>query len=277
MINCTLTSCTIIILNFEFYQNLSIYHYLLILLISFFSNLFSAVSGGGAGLIQLPALLLFGLPYYQALGVHKIATVALGLGGSIRKKFNLKAYFGIIFQILIFGIPGVILGTSIIKYLSDDYLYILIAIISIIIGTYSLIKPNFGINIIHKRVNYFTLIRFNFLIFIIGILNGSISSGTGLLVTILLIKIFGIDFLNAISITFLTVGIFWNGVGAYFLGKIGILPINILILLILGSFLGGITGSYLSYLKGNKLIKKCFTSLCFLIAFSLFFKSLAAF
>ena len=70
--------------DFYFYNNV------LIFLISFISNTFSAISGGGAGLIQLPALILFGIPYYQALATHKVATVALGLGGSIRNFKYLK-------------------------------------------------------------------------------------------------------------------------------------------------------------------------------------------
>ena len=53
--------------------------------ISLISNLFSAFSGGGAGVIQLPAILLiFNLPFVVALASHKIATVALGLGASLR-------------------------------------------------------------------------------------------------------------------------------------------------------------------------------------------------
>ena len=58
-------------------------------------------------------------------------------------------------------------------------------------------------------------------IFFIGVLNGSVSSGTGLLVTILLIKTFKVDFLKAVSLTFFTVGIFWNAIGAFFLSRIG--------------------------------------------------------
>ena len=53
-----------------------------IFFISLFSNMFSAIAGGGAGLLQLPSLILFGVPYYQALASHKLATVALGIGGS---------------------------------------------------------------------------------------------------------------------------------------------------------------------------------------------------
>ena len=108
-------------------------------------------------------------------------------------------------------------------------------------------------------------------------MNGSISSGTGLLVTILLIKTFGMDFLRAISLTFFTVGIFWNFTGAIILSKIGSLPLNILILLIIGSFTGGYFGAHLSKLKGNILIKKTFTIVCLFVGISLLFKSVMSF
>ncbi len=51
--------------------------------ISFLSNFISALSGGGAGLIQLPALIFFGLPFSKALATHKVASVALGIGASV--------------------------------------------------------------------------------------------------------------------------------------------------------------------------------------------------
>ena len=83
-----------------------------IFLISLISNTFSAISGGGAGLLQLPALILFGVPYYQALASHKFATVALGIGGSLRNYKSLGNDIYIAVQILIFGLPGVIFGAS---------------------------------------------------------------------------------------------------------------------------------------------------------------------
>ena len=50
-------------------------------------------------------------------------------------------------------------------------------------------------------------------------------------------------------------------------------PFNILILLLIGSFTGGYLGAHLSKLKGNKLIKKTFTIVCFLVGTSLLIKS----
>ena len=80
-------------------------------IVSIFSNFISGLSGGGAGLIQLPALLFFGLPFSKALATHKVASVALGLGASVPhiKRSNLEIKY--VLLILTFGIPGVLLGS----------------------------------------------------------------------------------------------------------------------------------------------------------------------
>ena len=248
-----------------------------IFFISFFSNTFSAISGGGAGLIQLPGLILFGMPYYQALASHKFATVALGLGGSLRNYKSLRNDINVARQILIFGLPGVILGTYIVEFISEQYLYLFLGIISIYLALYSFFKSDLGLSSDKNKVCLTHKIRFLIFIFLIGILNGSISSGTGLLVTILLIKTFGMDFLRAISMTFFTVGIFWNFTGAIFLSKISHVPFNILLLLIFGSFIGGYFGAHLSRLKGNMLIKKTFIIVCLSLGISLFVKAVLIF
>ena len=257
--------------DYSFYKSISIF------LISFFSNTFSAISGGGAGLIQLPALILTGIPYYQALASHKFATVALGIGGSLRNFKSLKKDIYVGWQILIFGLPGVILGASIVEFISEQYLYLVLGIVSIILAFYSFLKSDLGLSTRNKKISLSQKIRFLIFIFLIGLLNGSISSGTGLLVTILLIKTFGMDFLRAISLTFITVGIFWNFTGAICLINIASIPLNILILLIIGSFSGGFFGAHLSKIKGNRLIKKSFTVVSLFVGISLFIKSIISF
>jgi len=176
---------TIFLGNFDHSLFKSIY----LFLISFFSNTFSAISGGGAGLLQLPALILAGVPYYQALASHKLATVALGLGGSLRNYKSLGNDITVAWQILIFGLPGVILGSSIVEYISENYLYLILGITSILLAFYSFLKPDLGLSSGINELNLIHKIRFLIFIFLIGFLNGSISSGTGLLVTILLIKL----------------------------------------------------------------------------------------
>ena len=264
---------TILLTNVDHFILKSIY----IFFISFFSNTFSALSGGGAGLLQLPALILSGIPYYQALASHKLATVALGIGGSLRNRKSLGKDISVAWQILIFGLPGVILGSFIVEYISEGYLYFILGIISIFLAFYSFLKPDLGLSSGNNNLNLVQKIKFIIFIFLIGILNGSISSGTGLLVTILLIKTYEMDFLRAISLTFFTVGIFWNFIGAIFLTRIGSVPANILLVLIIGSFTGGYFGAHLSKLNGNVLIKKTFITVCILVGISLLIKSIKGF
>ena len=94
--------------------------------ISLISNLFSAFSGGGAGVIQLPAILLiFNLPFVVALATHKLATVALGLGASLRflkEKTIEKKFF---FESIVIGGPGVIIGASLIGHVDNNVARIL--------------------------------------------------------------------------------------------------------------------------------------------------------
>jgi len=255
----------------------SLHEKIIFFMISFLSNTFSAISGGGAGLIQLPALILSGIPYYQALATHKFATVALGMGGSIRNFKIIKHDIQVLRQLLIFGLPGVVCGTSIVEFISEEFLYMILGIFSMFLAIYSFLKADFGMNSEEKKLNILLKFRFAILIFLIGVLNGSISSGTGLLVTILLIKTFGMDFLRAVSLTFFTVGIFWNAIGAISLSKIGSLSLDLLVILTLGSLMGGFFGAHLSNLKGNKLIKKTFTVVCFLVGVSLMIKSVNIF
>ena len=138
----------------------SLYKYISIFLISFFSNTFSAISGGGAGLLQLPALILSGIPYYQALASHKLATVALGLGGSLRNYKSLKNDIYVGWQILIFGLPGVIFGASIVEFISEKYLYLFLGVISILLAFYSFFKSDFGLSSVNNQLNLIQKIRF---------------------------------------------------------------------------------------------------------------------
>ena len=83
--------------------------------------------------------------------------------------------------------------------------------------------------------------------------------------------------MRAVALTFFTVGIFWNAIGAFYLSKIGSLPINLLFVLLLGSFTGGYFGAHLSNLKGNKMIKNSFTLVCLLVGLSLIIKAIDKF
>ena len=76
--------------------------------------MFSAFAGGGAGLLQLPVLIFLGLPFGIALATHKIASVALGVGATIRHLREGGLRRRIVLYILASGLPGDVLGARLI-------------------------------------------------------------------------------------------------------------------------------------------------------------------
>ena len=109
--------------------------------------------------------------------------------------------------------------------------------------------------------------------FLIGFLNGYLSSGTGLFVTIWMITIFNFTFSVAVAYTLIFVGIFWNGIGGLSLGLTGNIVWIYIPVLILGSLLGGYLGANLSIIKGTKFTKVVFELVSFSVGISLLLKT----
>ncbi|WP_019557929.1 sulfite exporter TauE/SafE family protein [Thiomicrorhabdus arctica] len=245
-----------------------------LLVISLVANLFSALAGGGAGLLQLPALLFLGLPFGTALATHKVASVFLGLGATARHLKTSTFDWSFSLFILVTGLPGVVLGASIILQVEDDIAQGLLGLLTLSLGLYSWLKPELGRTHDHKNRHRSGLVIGGGVLFIIGVLNGSLTSGTGLFVTLWLVRWFGLDYKTAVSYTLVLVGIFWNGSGAVTLGILGNIQWAWLPALILGSLIGGYLGAHLAIIKGNGLVKRSFEVITVLVGLSLMAKSL---
>ena len=252
--------------------NYDIFSQIVLGIISLFSNFISALSGGGAGLIQLPALLFLGLPFSKALATHKVASVALGLGAFIPhlKRTSLKINFA--FLILISGIPGVLLGAYTSSIIPGNFSTTLLGFLTLFLSFYSINQKHLGSSNQKSSINKLRLIIGSFGLFIIGFFNGYLSSGTGLFVTIWMITIFNLSFSMAVAYTLIFVGIFWNGIGALSLGMTGNIIWSYIPVLISGSLLGGYLGAKFSIIKGTKFIKIVFELVSFFVGFSLLVK-----
>ena len=244
---------------------------LLIFVISLFANLFSALSGGGAGLIQLPALIFLGLPFGLALATHKVATIALGLGATARHLKDNKIEPDFALLMVLTGVPGVILGASFILQIPDQTAKLALGILTMGLGIYSFFSPELGQQYQIKNRHVKGYLIGGLILFVIGILNGSLTSGTGLFVTLWLIRWFGFDYKLAVAYTLVFVGLFWNASGAVTLGLLGEIHWLWIPALLLGSAIGGYIGAHLSIVKGNRVIKRSFEIVTLLIGVKLVF------
>ena len=240
--------------------------------ISLISNLFSAFSGGGAGVIQLPAILLiFNLPFVVALASHKIATVALGLGASLRflKEKTIERKF--FFESLFIGGPGVILGASLIGYVDDTIAKISLGLLIILISIYSYAQKEIGLKDSELQFNLKDKVIGLSVMFLIGLVNGSLSAGTGLFFTIWVVVWYGMSYKKAIAYTLIIVGFFYNAIGAITLSTYADIFWLILPALILGSLIGGYLGAHIALSKDNKTIKRVYQIVTLVVGLKLIY------
>ena len=233
------------------------------------ANFFSALSGGGAGLIQFPMLIFLGLPFGIALATHKVASVALGLGATLRhmKESHLERRFSLI--ILGAGLPGVVLGAVTILQIPERAATLALGFLTLSLGIYSVFSPRLGIDHGPKNQHGIALLVGMVGLFIVGFLNGSITSGTGLFLTIWLIRYFGLDYTRAVAYTLILCGLVWNGTGALVLGVLGTVAWGWMPALLAGALIGGYLGSHVAIRKGNVWIKRAFESVTILIGLKL--------
>lgn len=241
----------------------------ILFVVSFVANLFSALAGGGAGLLQLPALIFLGLPFGVALATHKVASVALGVGATLRhlRESSLERRFALF--ILAAGLPGVVLGSSLILHVPGRVAEVALGCLTLGLGIYSLLKKDLGQRAEERNRHPRGMLLGGMGIWFFGLLNGSLTSGTGLFVTLWLVRWFGLDYKRAVAYTLVLVGVFWNGTGAVTLGLLGEIYWLWIPVLILGSLLGGYFGAHLAIVKGNRWIKRSFEVVTLLVGIKL--------
>jgi uncharacterized protein len=237
---------------------------------SLLSNTLASLSGGGAGLLQFPLLIFMGLPFSIALATHKVASVALGLGATATHLKHGRLPIKMVVYLILVGSIGVVIGAHIVVLIPEEIARKMLGVLILAMGGYSRLKKQLGnTEVPINRSRYGLLIGSIFLI-TIGIINGSLAAGSGLLVTLFLVRWFGFSYKQAIALTMISVGFFWNGIGAAAIVTAGAeiywpwLPI-----LLLGSFLGGSLGAVLTKKLSNQVIKIAFEILTLLVGVKL--------
>lgn len=237
---------------------------------SLFANTLASLSGGGAGLLQFPLLIFFGLPFSVALATHKIASVALGLGAAYTHIKNKSFSVSVAVYLICVGSIGVVIGANIVLLIPEDLAQKMLGAMILALGIYSRLKKQLGQEEVQTNRDPLGWCIGGIGLMLIGVINGSLTAGSGLLVTLFLVRWFGYSYKQAVALTMLCVGLFWNGIGGIAVAQAGApiywpwLPV-----LLLGSFLGGSLGAYLTTRYSNKVIKTCFEVLTFAVGVKL--------
>ncbi|CAH6937233.1 putative membrane transporter protein [Vibrio chagasii] len=237
---------------------------------SLVANTLASLSGGGAGLLQFPLLIFLGLPFSVALATHKVASVALGLGAAYTHIKGGMLSWKICIYLIIVGSIGVVVGANIVLMIPDAIAQKLLGAMILALGVYSRLKKQLGQEEQLKNRDIKGWIIGGVGLALIGIINGSLTAGSGLLVTLFLVRWFGFTYKQAVALTMICVGLFWNGIGGIAIVQAGApiywvwLPI-----LLLSSFIGGSLGAVLANRSSNQLVKTAFEILTFAVGIKL--------
>ncbi len=238
-------------------------------LIAIVANWFSALAGGGAGLIQLPILIFMGLPFPLALATHKVATVALGVGATARHLREHHLDRRILLLIVVAGVPGVIAGALFILDVPARQAEIALGLLTLSLALYSWFKPQLGL---HKDGRNRSTAGFAvgaLVLLLIGFANGALSAGSGLFVTLWLVYWFGLDYKTAVAQTLVAVGLGWNGSGALTMSAMAEVQWSWIPALVAGSLVGGYLGAHTSIQAGNLTIKRLYELVTLIVGLKL--------
>jgi uncharacterized protein len=242
---------------------------LLLAVLGFAASFFSALAGGGAGLVQFPALILIGLSFAGAVATHKVAVVALGVGSTLRHAREGGLDWRFVGLMTLLGLPGVVFGTRIALSIPDRPGKIVFGLVNIALGLYSIFRPTLGLERTPKNRDGFGLVLGCVWTFGVGWLTGLVPSGPGVFTTLLFLTWFGCDYRQAVAITMVMVGLLWNSAGAITAGLTGPVAWPWIPALVVGGLAGGYAGAHLGLLRGNRFIKRAYELLTLLMGASL--------
>lgn len=223
-------------------------HELLLLLAGFMAAFVGTMSGGGAGLLSLSALLYLGLPINQAIATNKFGDLGFFLP-AIRnftkaKQINKKA----LPPIIAINVLGAIVGTFLITQLDTGIFKKIVAVILIVIIVSSLINKKYATRERPPRW-YWPYIYFG-----TSVSGGAVGAGTGILSTMTLMYFRGFNALQSMAHSFYA-NAFGSIISLTILLFTGLINYRYGLILLVGNIVGSHFGSKIAIKKGNGFVR----------------------
>lgn len=226
-------------------------------LASFAACFFSALAGGGAGLILLPILILTGLPFINALASHKLAVGFIGIGSTLRYARENLIDWRVFWWNAVLGAPFVVAGTLFATALNQNLMLLIAGLFILVMTLISWLKKSSGVA--HKPdYGRRQIILGSLLLLPIAFYSGWISVASGVFTTLLYVSLLRYDQLHATAMTLAANGLVWNAIGALAHLSLGHIHWEIAPGLVIGAVVGSYLGASLGIRKGNRFLKAVF-------------------
>lgn len=230
--------------------------FLIIFSVTFVATLFSSMAGGGSSIITLPVFLWLGMSYPLAISIQKISGVFWTLPVAYNYLHDRKIDFKFIFFVTFVGLFGTYFGVEFITSFDQEILQFVIGFVILFLVIVTFFRKDIGIHEKHLKSKLKEMLIYP-VSFVLGFYEGIFGGGNGLFFSFAFARLRGLDFVDAIGNYFILAFV-WLVFGSFMLISKGYFDIHYLIPSILGSVLGGYTGSRYAKYKGNKFMKYAF-------------------
>jgi uncharacterized membrane protein YfcA len=234
------------------------YIIVLLCLAAFFAGFIDAIVGGG-GLIQTPVglILLPNLPVSTVIGSLKIPAFSGTSFAAYQYLKRVTINWKILITMMLLAFPAAFLGSTLLTYVSNDFMKPLLLVVLSLLAIYTYAKKNFGqhqARDISPRTQILNAVGISF---VVGFYDGFIGPGTGSFLVVAFIAIMGFDFLHA-SANAKMVNLATNfGSICLFMLK-GKIIWAIALPMAASNAIGGWIGAKLAINRGNKFIRVFF-------------------
>lgn len=229
---------------------------LLIFATSLVATALSAVSGGGAGVINIPVMLALGIPFNLASAAQKAAAACWVLRASYNYLRGQAVDWRFIVVFSGLGLIGAYWGVLAILAISQRHLEIIVGVLILLFVAYFLIRKDAGLlkrpvaSKSKSAVSYLTALP-------LGFYESFFGSGNGILFAAVAVDTRGFDLMEALGYYFV-IAFAWDLFAFLLFAYKGYLDAKVFIPLAVGAILGGEIGTRYAKYKGNRFVRVTF-------------------
>ena len=228
----------------------------LVFAVAFIAALLSSMSGGGAGIILFPSLLLMGFSYPLVAAISAVDSVFWVLPAARNYLKGRKIHWTLIIVFSLVGLIGCYLGVLLLTHINQRILEICVGALIVFLVVYTYFRKGFGMvkQTIYSRTRRAIAYPFSLLL---GFYETVFGSGNGILFTTLTFYTNGFDFIDGLS-HYYVISFSWALFAAILLAKQGYYNVPVMAAAAIGSVAGGYLGSHYAKRKGNAFIRLLF-------------------
>jgi uncharacterized membrane protein YfcA len=230
------------------------------LIIIFFGGAAASAFGaliGGASLINIPLLIVLGLPPHVAIGTDRFGVMGIGWAGLF--EFHRKGFVDYRISFLMAGptLLGSILGANLVFYVPENVLQVIIILTNIFCLLYLILNPDIGLKEKAQSGGGFKYWIGGLFCFIIGIYGGFYGAMAATFLAYVLIMWFGQTFIQGAA-NIKVAAIFMTSSAAIVFFLKGAIDYPLGLALFSGCLCGAYWGAHFSDRVGNLWIKRLF-------------------